>query len=56
MNVLDYFRTVRAEFSGLFSDSPSLIFKTVFVQSGLNFRDCFWAVLNYVEVWFRSQD
>ena len=33
MNFRDYFRTVRAEFSGLFSDSPNMIFGTIFEQS-----------------------
>ena len=31
-------------FSGLFSNSPGLIFGNIFGQSGLNFRDCFGIV------------
>ena len=31
------FRTVRSEFSGLFSDSPDMIFGTVFGQFGIDF-------------------
>ena len=34
---MDYFRTVRVEFSGLFLDSPDRIFGTVFKQSGTDF-------------------
>ena len=34
----DCFRTVRVEFSGLFSNSPDKIFGTVFGQSGTGLR------------------
>ena len=39
MNFRDCSRTVRAEFSGLFSDNPDMIFGTVFGQS--------WTVLRF---------
>ena len=32
MNLLDYFRTIRVEFSRLFWDSPDMIFRTIFEQ------------------------
>ena len=39
MNFRDYFQTICAEFSGMFSDSPDRIFGTVFgkSQTGLRF-------------------
>ena len=33
LNFRDYFRTIQTEFSGLFSDSPDMIFRTIFDQS-----------------------
>ena len=40
LNFRDFFRTVRAEFLGLFSDSQERIFGTVFGQ----FETDFWTV------------
>ena len=48
MNFWDFFWTVRAEFSELFSDSPD---KIVGLNIG-NFWDWFRAVLDWVQVWF----
>ena len=38
LNFWDCFRTVLAEFLGLFSDNPDMIFRTVFKQFGTDFR------------------
>ena len=38
LNFQDCFRTVRVEFSGLFSNSPDIIFGAVFRQSETNSR------------------
>ena len=37
-NFRDCFRTVRVEFSGLFSDSQNRIFETILEQSGIGVR------------------